>query len=44
LEDPEIREFAINLKNHGFLIGAESLGQLARIINDIQEKHQIKMR
>ena len=44
VDDPYAHLLKINLKNHGFLIGADKLETLEYIIKDITDKHYVKMR
>lgn len=43
IESKESKKFMINLKNHGFLLGANSLNTLNEIINEIIEKGNVKI-
>ena len=44
VDDPYAHLLKINLKNHGFLIGADKLETLEYLIKDITDKHYVKMR
>lgn len=44
LEDPGITHFIVNLRNHGFLLGASTLDEMKDMIQDIKNKYGAKMR